>query len=168
MVKWLVYINISWFKFLYLCSKNQSISDHGISETIVKKNMTINSEMCLHSDNISNPTTCQMPESHSSQELHSQTWEVNRSVNTSDIFAQCSSDIPIPYMILKVSGRAGPRLLAGGPVIGMSSIWSRAGGSIGGQVWCQQSEGGLGFGLRPGLRNLGLCLKCACLSWTSI
>merc|ERR1712217_662799 len=29
-------------------------------------------------------------------------------------------------------------------------------------------RGRIGFGLRPGLRNLGLCLKCACLSWTSI
>ena len=29
-------------------------------------------------------------------------------------------------------------------------------------------RGRIGFGLCPGLRNLGLCLKCACLSWTSI
>ena len=28
--------------------------------------------------------------------------------------------------------------------------------------------GRIGFGLHPGLRNLGMCLKCACLSWTSI
>merc|ERR1712198_771817 len=26
--------------------------------------------------------------------------------------------------------------------------------------------GRIGFGLHPGLRNLDLCYKCACLSWT--
>ena len=49
------------------------------------------------------------------------------------------------------ASKAEARLVMATLLLGLFFVWGR-----------------IGFGLHPGLRNLDLCYKCACLSWKSI